>query len=137
MAWARVYAVTLLVFLAMDAVWLGFIGGPFYTAAIGPLLAEQFRVLPAALFYLLHITGILVLVLPRARPVARERGGLWAAFLYGAMFGLCAYGTYDLTNHAVLKLWSWQLTLIDMAWGAFVTGTTASAGAFIEQRAVR
>ena len=129
-AWLRVYGVTLLVFLAVDAVWLAFVGGPLYAATIGPLLAEQFRIAPAVLFYLLHITGIMVLVLP----LARQRGGILAAFLYGAMFGLCTYGTYDLTNHAVLKLWTWQLTLIDMAWGALVTGLAAAAGAWMEGR---
>jgi len=132
MAWARVYVVTLLVFVAVDAVWLTFIGGPLYITSIGPLLAEQFRAIPAFMFYLLHVSGILVLVLP----LARQRGGVRGAFLYGAMFGLCTYGTYDLTNHAVLKLWSWQLTLIDMAWGAFVTGLAAGAGAWMEKRTI-
>jgi len=128
MGWIKSYAVALAVFLAVDAVWLGFIGGPLYAAVIGPLLAEQFRILPAALFYLLHIAGILVLVLPRVR------GGIRAGATYGAMFGLCTYGTYDLTNHAVLKLWSWELTLIDMAWGAFVTGLAAASGAWMQRR---
>jgi len=128
--WARVYAVTLLVFLAVDAAWLAFIGGPLYTATIGPLLADQVRILPAVVFYLLHVTGILVLVLP----LARHRGSIAAAALYGAMFGLCTYGTYDLTNHAVLKLWSWPLTLIDMTWGALVTGLGAFAGAWVDRR---
>ena len=128
MVWVKSYAVTLAVFLAVDAVWLGLIGGPLYTAAIGPLLAEQFRILPAVVFYLLHIAGILVLALPRAR------GDIRAAAAYGALFGLCTYGTYDLTNHAVLKLWSWDLTLIDMTWGAFVTGLAATAGAWMQRR---
>lgn len=133
MTWPPVYGVTLLVFLVVDAVWLLFVGGPLYAAAIGPLLAEQFRIAPAVLFYLLHITGIMVLVLP----LARLRGGILAAFLYGAMFGLCTYGTYDLTNHAVMKLWTWQLTLIDMAWGALVTGLAAAAGAWMKGRRLR
>ena len=125
-AWLRDYGVTLLVFLVVDALWLAFVGGPLYVATIGPLLADQFRIVPAIVFYLLHITGIMVLVLP----LARQRGGMRSAVLYGAMFGLCTYGTYDLTNHAVLKLWTWQLTVIDMAWGAVVTAST-SAAAFL------
>jgi len=128
--WVRVYAVTLIVFLAVDAVWLAFIGGPLYTATIGPLLADQVRIFPAVVFYLLHVTGILVLVLP----LARQRGSIAAAAFYGAVFGLCTYGTYDLTNHAVLKLWTWPLTLIDMTWGALVTGLAASAGAWVDRR---
>ena len=44
----------------------------------------------------------------------------------GAVLGLVAYGTYDLTNMATLKQWSVKITLIDMAWGSFVTAVTAS-----------
>ena len=128
----RVYGVTLLVFLAVDGVFLAFVGAPLYAAAIGPLLAEQFRIVPAVVFYLLHVTGIMVLVLP----LARQRGGLASAFLYGAMFGLCTYGTYDLTNHAILKIWSWHLTVIDMVWGSVVTGISATAGVWMERRRV-
>lgn len=133
MGWIRTYGLILLVFLAVDAIWLAFIGGPLYTATIGALLADQFYVVPAVIFYLLHIAGVMVLVLP----LARQRGGLLAAAAYGAMFGLCTYGTYDLTNHAVMKFWTWQLTLIDMAWGAFLTGLAATAGAAFNQRRAR
>ncbi len=129
-AWLRVYGVTLLVFLALDAMWLAFVGGPLYATTVGPLLAERFRVAPALLFYLLHITGIMVLVLP----VAHQRGGILSAFLYGAVFGLCTYGTYDLTSQAVMKFWTWPLTLVDMAWGGVVTGLAATAGAWMQRR---
>jgi uncharacterized membrane protein len=125
---APVFAGTLLVFLAVDAVWLAFIGGPLYVATLGPLLAEQFRILPAVLFYLLHIAGIMVLVLPEAR------GRIGVAAARGAVFGLCTYGTYDLTNHAVLKVWSWEITLIDMAWGSALTALAAAAGAWLQRR---
>lgn len=128
---AKTYLTTLMVFLAIDAVWLMLIGGPLYTRALGDILAEQVRVIPAVLFYLLYVAGIVVLVLPLARPRARP---LIAAALYGGMFGLCAYGTFDLTNHAVLKAWSWHLTVIDMAWGTFVTAVAATAGAAMERR---
>jgi len=124
------YTVTLVTFLVLDATWIGFIGGPLSTNTIGELLAERVRIAPAIVFYLLHVAGIVALVLPRAR----EFRTLWAAAAFGAVFGLCTYGTYDLTNFAVLRGWTWQLTVIDMAWGVFVTGFAATAGAAVDRR---
>ena len=130
MTLALIYLSTLFVFLALDAIWLGLVGGSFYAAALGGLMLNGFRPIPAMLFYLLYVSGIVTFVLPLARLPA----GRWAAAIYGAFFGLCAYGTYDLTNYAVLRVWTWQLTVIDMAWGAFVTGTASLIGAWVERR---
>ena len=121
---------SLLVFLALDAIWLGFVGTSFYTGALGDLMLDDFRIVPAALFYPLQITGILVFVLP----LARQRGTIWAAVAFGALFGLCTYGTYDLTNQAVLRVWTSQLTIMDMTWGAFVTAAAALTGALVQRR---
>ena len=124
-----VYLSTLIAFLTLDTIWLGLAGGPFYSAVLGGLMLDEFRVVPAVLFYLLYITGIVMFVLP----LSRQRGGRWAPAIYGACFGLCAYGTYDLTNHAVLRVWTWQLTVIDMAWGAAATGAASFIGAWVER----
>ena len=129
MTWVLVYVSSLFVLLALDAVWLGVIGGGLYKAVLGDLMLEGFRIVPAVLFYLMHIAGILIFVLPWAR----RHASLWAALGFGALYGLCTYGTYDLTNHAVLRVWTWQLTAIDMAWGAAVTGIAALTGAAVER----
>ena len=123
------YAAVLLTFLAADALWLTFAGGPLASGMIGPLLADNVRVAPAAVFYLLYVAGIMIFVVPRAR----HPGTLWSAAAYGAAFGLFCYGTYDLTNQAVMRVWPWQLTVIDMGWGSFVTGLSAVAGAAVER----
>jgi uncharacterized membrane protein len=61
--------------------------------------------------------------------------GDWrAALLYGALFGLFAYATYDLTNFATMKVWSLRVTLLDMGWGVLLTAAAASAGAFAALR---
>ena len=125
--WAFPWLTALAVFLTMDAVWLGLASGSLYTEVLGSLMLDQFRIVPAVLFYLLHITGITVFVLPRAR----ER--LWLAVALGAFFGICAYGTYDLTNQAVLRVWTTRLTVIDMAWGAVVTAAASLAGAWVDR----
>ena len=125
-----VYLSTFIVFLTLDAIWLGLVGGSFYSAVLGGLMLDGFRVVPAVLFYLLYISGIVMFVLP----LSRRQGARWAPAMYGACFGLCAYGTYDLTNHAVLRVWTWQLTVIDMAWGATVTAAASLIGAWVERR---
>ncbi len=120
---------SLAVFLALDAVWLGAVGGGFYFAVLGDQMLKGFRPVPAVLFYLLQVTGIVVFVLP----LARHRAGLWAAAVGGAFFGICTYGTFDLTNQAVMRVWTSELTEIDMAWGAFVTAAASVAGAWVDR----
>ena len=44
------------------------------------------------------------------------------------MFGLFAYGTYDLTNLAVVQDWPLRLTFVDLAWGTFASAVSAGAG---------
>jgi uncharacterized membrane protein len=58
----------------------------------------------------------------------------WAS---GALLGLVAYGTYDLTNQATLKDWPWVVTLTDLAWGAFVTGAAAWVACTVALRRTR
>jgi uncharacterized membrane protein len=129
MTLALTWLSSLAVFLALDAFWLGVVGSSFYASVLGGLMLDGFRIIPAALFYPLQITGIVVFVLP----LVRRNPALWSAAAYGALFGLCTYGTYDLTNHAVLKVWTTQLTVIDMAWGAFVTAAASLTGAWVRR----
>jgi uncharacterized membrane protein len=114
---------TALVMLALDALWLGLLAKSLYQAALGPLLADPPRWAAAVAFYGLYTAGVLVfVVLPTA-------GRPWHSALWmGALFGLVAYGTYDLSNLATLRDWTWRLALVDMAWGAFITAASACAG---------
>lgn len=111
-------------FLAFDAIWLGYMTSRFYRPALGDLLADKPRLGVAVVFYLLYVAGLLLLaVIP-----AVERGSLARAAMVGAITGLMAYGTYDLTNHATLRGWPWQVTLVDMTWGTFLSSVAACAG---------
>jgi uncharacterized membrane protein len=118
------YIASLVVFLALDALWLGVIARDFFVAQMGPLLRDDPNFVVAALFYLVFVAGILYFaVLPGLR-----EGSLMVAVLNGAFLGLLAYGTYDITNLSVLKGYPPLLAAVDMAWGTFVSGVTAGAG---------
>ena len=133
LAWST-YGVTAGVMLALDAVWLGLVASSLYQHQIGHLMAEQPRLGVAALFYLAYPVGLVVfVVMPQA-----GRAGLAGAVKLGALFGLIAYGTYDLTNLATLKGWPVSLALLDMAWGATVSAASAGAGKWwLDRRAAK
>ena len=115
------YALTMAVFLALDAVWLVTTYDRLYRPAIGHLLRDGFALAPAAAFYALYIVGVVVFaVLP-----GQASGRATVAAARGALFGLVAYATYDLTNQATLRDWPWHLTLIDLCWGALVSAAAA------------
>ena len=121
------YFATALVFLGMDAIWLGTMGGTLYRSLLGDMLLEKFSLAPAVVFYALYVVGILIF----AVSPAFEAGRWTVAALYGALFGFFAYATYDLTNQATLKDWSAIVTIVDLCWGTVVTGVAATLGYLI------
>ncbi|HWK96865.1 MAG TPA: DUF2177 family protein [Pseudolabrys sp.] len=126
-----IYVLILAVFVVLDGIWLSQMGQALYKPVLGDILAENVRIAPAVVFYLIYPLGIAVFaVVPALRT-----NSLQYALIYGALFGLFAYATYDLTNHATLRNWSSTITLIDLAWGTFVTGLSATL-AFLASRAV-
>jgi len=110
--------------LVLDAVWLSVMASKFYRPRLGDLLATNFKVAPALAFYLIYLVGVTrFAVLP-----ALQHGGWQRAALDGALFGLAAYATYDLTNQATLREWSAAVTIVDLVWGTVLTATAALAG---------
>jgi len=121
------YAATLIGFLIIDFIWLGFVATKFYKEYLGDMMLEKPHLGVAFLFYALYAAGIvLIAVLPGLD--ARS----WSkAALLGAALGLVAYGTYDLTNYATLKNWPLTVTLVDLTWGAAMTAAGATIGYFV------
>lgn len=112
------YAVTLGALAVLDVVWLFSMGG-LYKKWLGHLFAPTVNFTPAVIFYLLYALGVAYFVIA---PAVRSGSSLLQTFAIGAFLGLLAYATYDLTNHATMKAWPLQVTIIDMAWGALLTG---------------
>ena len=128
--WMLVYAAMAGVVLVLDALWLGVVARPWYQAGIGHLLAEPPRWSAALLFYALYPLGLLVLgLLPLAATATLSR-----VLLQGALLGLFAYGTYDLSNLATLRGWPVWLALLDMAWGTLISALTVGVGKLVLDR---
>ncbi len=126
----KVYAAMLVVFFAVDMVWLGWLARGFYRKHLGHWLAAEPNWTAAILFYLLFILGILVfVVLP-----GLEAGSLGRTLARGALFGLVTYATYDLTNLATARDWPLVVTVVDLAWGTVLSALVAAAG-FLAGRA--
>lgn len=115
----------------LDFLWLTSATKWLYRPKLGPLLNAQLVWPPALLFYLLFGLGLLAFVL---RPALNDGTGLLAVLLWGGFFGLVAYGAYDLTNHATLPNWPLMVTVIDMAWGAAVSGLASAAGVWLARK---
>jgi uncharacterized membrane protein len=116
--------VTVLTFIVIDAIWLTLVAGRMFRAALGSLLRDQPDFIAAFAFYLFYALGMIVLVLlPALR--ASSAG---TALVLGAVLGLTAYATFDLTNMAVLRGWTWQLVVVDIAWGSALTALSCWIG---------
>jgi uncharacterized membrane protein len=125
-----VYAITLPIFFGIDFVWLGVAASTFYPRHLGHLLGDQVRWIPAVLFYLLFIAGIVFFAV---RP-AIETGGARRALVNGGFLGLVAYATYDLTNQATMRDWPLIVTVVDLARGTVLTGTVAGVSYLVSRR---
>jgi uncharacterized membrane protein len=124
MPWIAAYIASAVTFLALDALWLGVVAQKMYQREFGPLLLEKPNMAAAAVFYALYLVGIVFFAV---KP-ALEAGSWSRALIHGALFGLIAYATYDLTNLATLKGFPFKVVIPDLAWGAFVTSAAAIAG---------
>lgn len=117
-----------LVMLPLDALWLTLAGPALYRPAIGHLMADQPDWMAGLPFYLLYLLGLAVLVLRAGEPGAPPAPGV--ALRRGALFGLVAYATYDLTNQATLRGWPWHVTAIDLVWGTLLTASACTVAAW-------
>ncbi len=115
------YVYTLITLAIVDGAWL-YTMFPKYKQWIGHLLSPTTNMLAAVSFYLLYTFGVLYFII---LPAIKSGSSNLQIFLTGALFGLIAYATYDLTNHATLRDWPVLMTLVDMFWGAILTGTSS------------
>ena len=116
-----------LILAVLDFLWLGVIAKGWLAQQLGPLMREQIMPLPAIAFYLLYAVGLgFFAVLP-----SLVDGDWMRALGVGAFLGLLAYGTYELTNLANFKDWSLPMVIVDLVWGAVLSGVSAAGGVLL------
>ena len=118
----RLILIAFIIFLLIDILWLGIIAKNLYKNEIGHIMKEKPNWLAAIIFYILFIVGLVYFVI---EPVV-DKDSFIKALLPGLLFGLITYATYDLTNLATIKNWPLKITFIDLIWGSFLSGATAS-----------
>lgn len=129
---ACAYLSTGCVFAVLDGLWLSLAGPHLYRPALDPLLSDTVRPIPAAAFYVLYIAGLTVFcVLPGLA------AGWRRALAAGGFLGLVAYGAYDLTCQATMKVWPTAITLADLGWGAFASAVASAAATLITRAIVQ
>lgn len=113
------YVIVLAIFLAIDAVWLMTAGRTFYVTEIGGLLRPEPNLMVAFAFYALYALGLLVFAVePNV-----GKASVLPAVIAGGLLGLVAYATYDMTNLATLKGFTWRVAAIDMIWGTVLSAS--------------
>ncbi len=123
-------ALASLIFLVVDVIWLSFATKSFYRPLIGNLLTDKPVLWAAALFYILYVIGVATVVI---QPCIHDSSILKTIYI-GFIFGLVAYGTYNLTNMAVLKGWSPTVVFVDMFWGGSLTAFSSGSGIFFAKK---
>lgn len=120
------YVATLVCFLALDILFLMTVIQPAFRSALPGLLRDQPRLDASALFYLLYAAGLLwFAVAPQI-----STGSILAAARDGALIGLLAYGTYELTSMATVQGWTWNLVKLDLIWGVCLSAVAAAVGTY-------
>lgn len=126
----KLYAIALPVFFAVDMVWLGLIAKNFYRNQIGFLMRSEINWTAAIAFYLLFVVGLVIFVVTPAM----ERNSWVHALVFGALFGLITYATYDLSNLATLKDWPLWVSIVDLAWGAALAASVSTVTYLIARK---
>lgn len=121
---AVAFFAVLIAFAIIDSVWITFVAGPMFRAAVGTIMLDQPYLLAAVPFYLIYAGGIIALaVRPSLNPASPG-----TAIANGAVLGLTAYATFEFTSLAILKGWTMALVVVDVAWGTLLTALAAYIG---------
>lgn len=128
----KIYLITIPIFFAIDMIWLGLLARNFYQEQLGHLMRTNVNWTAAIIFYLIFIVGLVVFVISPAI----EKTSWTHSLIYGALFGLIAYATYDLTNLATMKDFPLTVAVVDMIWGMILSASVSIVSYFISSKFV-
>jgi uncharacterized membrane protein len=105
--------------LIIDSIWLLLAMNKFYKNYLGYLLSPAPILGVALLFYSMYSFAVWFFI------IKDKNTDLINIFFSGLFFGFIVYSAYDLTNQATIKDWPVIVTIVDMAWGAIMTGSVS------------
>ena len=123
----KLFFIALPILFAIDMAWLILVAKKFYQQQIGFLMKPDINWFAAIIFYLLFIVGLVIFVISPAI----EKHSWVQAIIFGALFGLITYATYDLTNLATMKDWPLLVTVVDLIWGTVLAASISGITYFI------
>ena len=126
----KLFLIALPVFTVIDMIWLVLVAKKFYQSQIGFLMKPDINWFAAIIFYLLFIAGLVIFVIS---PAVQKQSWIHA-LIFGALFGLITYATYDLTNLATLKDWPLLVTVVDLIWGTVLAASISLITYFIANK---
>ena len=116
-----IYFITIILFMCVDAPYL-YLNADIYkktTLSISKAKDYTKRLYSAVIVYLALALGLMVLALPRIRKSSstplKER--ILDSLLYGGVYGLTTYATFDFTIHFMFDNWGLDLSIMDSIWG--------------------
>jgi uncharacterized membrane protein len=119
----KLFLVSFITFLFLDAIWLGLVARGFYSKHLSLYLTDNVIWPSAFIFYIIFNIGLLIFViLPSI-----EKNSYSTLLIYSILYGLVTFATYDLTNHATIKDWPLIVSIVDMSYGMFVALVSSSA----------
>ena len=88
------------------------------------------RYYSAVIVYLALALGIVFLALPRMRKNSLKNRAT-DAILYGGVFGLASYATFDFTMHFMFEDWDLGVSIMDSVWGGILCSIVAFVTSYV------
>ena len=117
----KLFLQSIFAFLAIDSLWITQVASPWMKKVVPHLMSATPNLLAAGLFYIIYLSTLLYLIV---MPALASKLPLDTLLTQSFLFGFAAYATYDLTNLAVMRGYTWSLAFADMFWGGILTMLT-------------
>ena len=135
--WGTIMVVAITIIIA-DYFWLGYIAKPMYDhlrMVLNPGISKSklpYRIIPAILAYIAMVISLSTLSVPNVTTNKGTMERIKSALMWGGMWGLAVYGTYDMTNLAVIQSFPTSTALIDALWGLILGSLGAFTGSYAQ-----
>lgn len=130
LSFIKSYGVSLIVFTVIEFLWLLVIAKELYEKELAYIMKEKPNLLPAAIFMLIFVGGLVFFVVD---PALAQND--WSyALIAGIFYGIVTYATYTLTNLSNLESWPLKVSIIDLIWGMILGGSVSTISFLILDR---